>query len=86
MTQRHEVNIGAETMRIERGRIARQADGSCTIRYGDTVVLTTACAAKSASGRDFLPLTVDYREYSYAGGRIPGGFSSARDVPPRKRS
>ena len=84
MKQTHEITVGAETMIIERGRIARQADGSCVIRYGDTVVLTTACAARTASGRDFLPLTVDYREYSYAGGRIPGGFFKREGRPTEK--
>jgi len=84
MKQTKEIQVGTETMLIERGKIARQADGSCTIRCGDTVVLTTACAAKSASSRDFLPLTVDYREYSYAGGRIPGGFFKREGRPTEK--
>ena len=84
MIQTHEVNIGTETMLIESGKIARQADGSCVIRYGDTVVLTTACALTGDSGRDFLPLTVDYREFTYAGGRIPGGFFKREGRPSEK--
>ena len=84
MKQTHEVSVGTETMLIESGKIARQADGSCVIRFGDTVVLTTACAVKHASGRDFLPLTVDYREFSYAGGRITGGFFKREGRPTEK--
>ncbi len=84
MKQNREIQIGADNLRIESGRIARQADGSCVVRYGDTVVLTTACALKTPSGRDFLPLTVDYREYSYAGGRIPGGFFKREGRPTEK--
>ncbi len=62
-------------MSIETGRLAKQASGSVFVRYGDTVVLVTACYAPSErEGIDFLPLTVDYREYAYASGRIPGGF------------
>ncbi len=71
-------------MIVESGRIAKQADGSCVTRMGDTMVLTTACAQKGASGRDFLPLTVDYRENTYAGGRIPGGFFKREGRPTEK--
>jgi polyribonucleotide nucleotidyltransferase len=67
--------VGNQTLSIETGRLAKQASGSVFVRYGDTVVLVTACAATTArEGIDFLPLTVDYREYAYASGRIPGGF------------
>ena len=60
---------------IETGRLAKQADGSVIVRQGDTMVLVTACHANTPrEGIDFLPLTVDYREYAYASGRIPGGF------------
>ena len=60
---------------IEVGRLAKQAGGSALVRYGDTVVLVTATANKDArEGIDFFPLTVDYQEKFYAGGRIPGGF------------
>ncbi len=70
-----EISVGNRTLSIETGRVAKQASGSVFVRYGDTVVLVTACASASArEGIDFLPLTVDYREYTYASGRIPGGF------------
>ena len=68
------VQIGSESLSLETGHIAKQAHGACVVRLGDTVVLTTACMAASTLPRDFLPLTVDYREYAYAAGRIPGGF------------
>ena len=84
MTIRHQVDIGGQTIVVESGKIAKQADGSCITRLGDTVVLTTACAQKGASGRDFLPLTVDYRENTYAGGRIPGGFFKREGRPTEK--
>jgi polyribonucleotide nucleotidyltransferase len=72
-------------MIIESGHLAKQANGSCTIRYGDTVVLATACMeVKSGVERDFLPLTVDYREYTYAAGRIPGGFFKREGRPTEK--
>ncbi len=65
--------------------MARQADGSCTVRFGDTVVLATACMDQRAGVvRDFLPLTVDYREYTYAAGRIPGGFFKREGRPTEK--
>src|SRR6185436_13721014 len=71
---------------IESGHIARQAHGSCTVRFGDTVVLTTACVNKDLPPipRDFLPLTVNYREYTYAAGRIPGGFFKREGRPTEK--
>ncbi len=79
-----EIAIGSETLTLEWGKVARQADGSCLFRCGDTVVLTTACMTKSATPRHFLPLTVDYREYTYAGGRIPGGFFKREGRPTEK--
>src|SRR5438477_9652315 len=74
MTTR-EVTITNKPLRFETGKLAKQAHGSVIVRYGDSVVLVTACRAPSVrEGIDFLPLTVDYREYTYAPGRIPGGF------------
>jgi polyribonucleotide nucleotidyltransferase len=74
MTTR-DVSIGDRTIHFETGKLAKQAGGSVLVRSGDSVVLVTACRAASArEGIDFLPLTVDYREYTYASGRIPGGF------------
>jgi len=75
------VQIGSSEMRFESGHLAKQANGSVTVRSGDTVVLATACMQQSAMPRDFLPLTVDYREYTYAAGRIPGGFFKREGRP-----
>ena len=67
--------IGERELSIEIGKLAKQAHGAALVRYGDTVVLVTACAAdKPREGIDFFPLTVDYRENFYAAGKIPGGF------------
>jgi polyribonucleotide nucleotidyltransferase len=72
---KRDLSLGSHTLSIETGRLAKQADGSVIVRLGDTMVLVTACHASSPrEGIDFLPLTVDYREYTYASGRIPGGF------------
>lgn len=66
---------GKHTVTLETGEVARQASGAVIVKMDDTVLLVTAVAAKSArEGRDFFPLTVDYQEKFYAGGRIPGGF------------
>jgi len=82
---RREVNIGRKTLSIETGKWAKQADGSVVVRYGDTMVLVTACySANAREGIDFLPLTVDYREYTYASGRIPGGFFKREGKPADK--
>ena len=86
MKQRKEIPIGAGTLIIESGHLAKQANGSCTVRLGDTVVLATACMEHKGRRRtrDFLPLTVDYREYTYAAGRIPGGFFKREGRPTEK--
>src|SRR5580693_5793372 len=66
---------GGKQLSFETGKLAKQAHGSAVVRQGDNVVLATATAnADPREGIDFFPLTVDYREYTYAGGRIPGGF------------
>src|SRR5947209_1378362 len=66
---------GGKTVSFETGKIAKQAHGSCVVRSGDNMVLATAVANQEPrQGIDFFPLTVDYREYTYAGGRFPGGF------------
>src|ERR1039458_8202122 len=66
---------GGKTISFETGKLAKQAHGSCVVRLGEHVVLATASAQPDPrTGIDFFPLTVDYREYTYAGGRIPGGF------------
>jgi polyribonucleotide nucleotidyltransferase len=80
-----QIAIGSQTLSIETGRLAKQADGAVVVRAGDTVVLVTACAAPNPrEGIDFLPLTVDYREYTYASGRIPGGFFKREGKPSEK--
>jgi polyribonucleotide nucleotidyltransferase len=71
-------------MQFQTGLVAKQADGSCMVRLGDSVVLVTACMARDGAPRPFLPLTVDYREYTYAGGRIPGGFFKREGRPSEK--
>ncbi len=81
------VEIGGKTLTFEMGRVAKQAAGSCTIRLGDTVVLATACASDTPrEGIDFLPLTVDYREWTYAAGKIPGGFFKREGRPNQKET
>src|SRR3954471_9422012 len=80
-----EISVGQNTLRFETGKLAKQAHGSVIVRYGDSVVLVTACHASSPrEGIDFLPLTVDYREYTYASGRIPGGFFKREGKPAEK--
>jgi polyribonucleotide nucleotidyltransferase len=80
-----EVTLGARTISIETGKLAKQADGAVVVRSGETMVLVTAChAAAPREGIDFLPLTVDYREYTYASGRIPGGFFKREGKPAEK--
>jgi polyribonucleotide nucleotidyltransferase len=64
--------------------VAKQANGSAVVRYGDTVVLATACSSEPREGVDFFPLTVDYREYNYAAGKIPGGFFKREGRPTEK--
>jgi polyribonucleotide nucleotidyltransferase len=78
------VEVGGRQLILETGKIAKQANGAITARYGDTIVLTTACMAPSANDRDFLPLTVDYRENTYAAGKIPGGFFKREGRPSEK--
>ena len=70
-----ECTVGGRQLVIETGKLAKQANAAVTIRYGDTVVLVTACMSlQPREGVDFLPLTIDYEERLYAAGKIPGGF------------
>src|SRR6202047_612309 len=78
------VEVGGRPLILETGKIAKQANGAIVARYGDTVVLTTACMAPTANDRDFLPLTVDYRENTYSAGKIPGGFFKREGRPSEK--
>jgi polyribonucleotide nucleotidyltransferase len=73
---------GGKNLKFETGKIAKQAHGSAVVRIGDNVVLATAVSNPDPrEGIDFFPLTVDYREYTYAGGRIPGGFIKREGRP-----
>jgi len=85
MERRVEIQVGGKTLKIETGKLAKQADGAAVVQYGDTVVLVTVCfEKKAADGGDFLPLTVDYRENTYAAGKIPGGFFKREGRPTEK--
>ena len=76
---------GGKEISFESGKLAKQAHGSAVVRLGQNVVLATATAnADPREGIDFFPLTVDYREYTYAGGRIPGGFIKREGRPSEK--
>src|SRR3989339_1699271 len=80
-----EIEIKGKKLIIETGEIAKQSDGSVVLRYGDTVVLATAVAAKNArEGLDFFPLTIDYQEKAYSAGKIPGGFFKREGKPTDK--
>ena len=77
-----DIDLGGRKISLETGKIAKQADGSVVVRSGDTVVLATACANEQPKpGASFFPLTVDYREYTYAAGRFPGGFIKREGRP-----
>jgi polyribonucleotide nucleotidyltransferase len=78
------IEVGGRALVLETGKIAKQANGAVTARYGDTIMLVTACMAPKPSDRDFLPLTVDYRENTYAAGKIPGGFFKREGRPTEK--
>jgi polyribonucleotide nucleotidyltransferase len=85
MSYRASAEIGGLEFTIEMGKVAKQADGAAYVTYGDTVVLVTACSAKvPVSGQGFFPLTVDYRENTYAAGKIPGGFFKREGRPTEK--
>jgi polyribonucleotide nucleotidyltransferase len=80
-----EFEIGGKRLTIEAGKVGLQANGAVTVRLGDTVVLSAVCCDdKPTEGRDFFPLTVDYREKTYAAGKIPGGFFKREGRPSEK--
>jgi polyribonucleotide nucleotidyltransferase len=81
MYVKESAEIGGRELTIEMGKLARQADGAAVITYGETSVLVTAVMEREPKDVPFLPLTVDYREYTYAGGRIPGGFFKREGRP-----
>ncbi len=80
----HTTEIAGRSLSIETGKCAKQADGAVTLRYGDTALLVTAVMSKQPTDRDFLPLIVEYREQSYAAGKIPGGFFKREGRPSSK--
>jgi len=84
MIQRIEKQFAGRTLTIETGRMARQAAGSVLIQYGDTVLLVAATVQDRPTHLPFFPLTVEYREKSYAGGKIPGGFFKREGRPGEK--
>ncbi len=80
-----EMDLAGRRLRLETGRVAKQADGAVLASYGDTVVLATAVASETVKpGTDFLPLTVDYQEKAYAAGKIPGGYFKREGRPSEK--
>ncbi|MDH3892083.1 MAG: polyribonucleotide nucleotidyltransferase [candidate division Zixibacteria bacterium] len=85
MAHRVEMELGGRTLIIESGKLAKQANGSVTVQYGDSMVVSAACANPEPKiGFDFFPLTVEYREKAYAAGKIPGGFFKREARPSEK--
>lgn len=85
MVRTFEMELAGRTLKVEIGKVAELAQGACTVTYGDTVVLVTACASKQPrEGIDFFPLSCDYEERSYAVGKIPGGFIKREGRPTEK--
>src|SRR6185436_9730373 len=85
MIHKVEIELGGRTLTLETGKVAKQAGGAVWVRCGDSVVLATATAASEPrEGIDFFPLTVDYREYTYSAGRIPGGYIKREGRPSEK--
>ena len=84
---RKELMWGGRPLVLETGKIARQADGAVLATYGETTVLCTAVAMKTAKiGQDFFPLTVNYQEKTFAAGKIPGGFFKREGRPSEKET
>ena len=79
-----EKEIGSQKLVLETGKVARQAHGALTVRYGDTIVLATVLSAPATRQIDYFPLYVDYREMQYAGGKFPGGFFKREGRPSGK--
>jgi len=84
MVHRVEMQLGGRPLVLETGRLAKQANGAVTVRYGDTVVLCTATASKEPKDLDFFPLTVNFEERLYSVGKIPGGFIKREGRPSEK--
>ena len=87
MSHTVQVDVGGRSLSIETGKVAKQAEGAVVMRYGATMVLATCVATKTAKdSQDFFPLTVEYRERMYAGGRIPGGYFKREGAPSKKET
>ncbi len=84
MSEKETVRLGDMELSLETGKLAKQADGAVLVRLNDTVVLATACWDRNIKDIPFLPLTCDYREYTYAAGKIPGGFFKREGRPTEK--
>jgi len=85
MSHKVEIDLGGRQITLETGRMAKQANGAVVVRSGDSAVLCTACMAEEPKpNAGFFPLTVDYREYTYAAGKIPGGFIKREGRPSEK--
>lgn len=85
MVHTAEIDLGSCKISIETGKVAKQANGAVVVRSGDSVVLVSACmSAEPKAGVTFFPLTVDYREYTYAAGKIPGGYIKREGRPTEK--
>src|SRR5687767_13047993 len=87
MLHTFEVDLDGRKITLETGKLAKQANGAVVVRSGDSVVLVTACSNQEPkAGATFFPLTVDYREYTYAAGRFPGGFIKREGRPSEKET
>jgi polyribonucleotide nucleotidyltransferase len=87
MYLKQSIQLGGKELTLETGKIAKQANGAVVLTYGDTMVLTTAVGTlKPREGIDFFPLTVEYREYGYAAGRIPGNYFRREGRPSEKET
>src|SRR6202023_3660872 len=85
MVHTFEVDLNGRKITLETGQMAKQANGAVIVRSGDSVVLVTACSNEEPKpGAGFFPLTVDYREYTYAAGKFPGGFIKREGRPSEK--
>src|ERR1035437_7239810 len=82
MFHKVEVDLGGRIITLETGKMAKQANGAVVVRSGDSVVLVSACMSDHPKpGASFFPLTVDYREFTYSAGKIPGGFFKREESP-----
>ncbi|MGM0567650.1 MAG: polyribonucleotide nucleotidyltransferase [Elusimicrobiota bacterium] len=83
---KEKIEVNGRTLEIETGQLARQAQGAVKVSYGETVILATCCTDEARPGLNFFPLTVDYRERTYAAGKIPGGFFKREGRPQEKET